>query len=87
MVAGIFVIGLTSAMAGGSDHPTVWSPPPQAVYLRLDGAQKVCKRVTFTGSRLGEVRYCKPRAVWIEIASRSRQTIEGLQQKASTRNH
>jgi hypothetical protein len=54
------------AQAGSEIKKDVAAKPGSA---RLDPKARVCKSVTYTGSRLGTTKICKSRAEWEELAN------------------
>ena len=60
------------AQAGGAESKA-------ASAEHLDGKKRVCKAVTYTGSRLGATKICKSRAEWEELAETHRKVLERQQ--------
>jgi hypothetical protein len=55
------IIVMTAALGAGAPAPA--AAPAQA----SGGSEKVCKKITYTGSRLGAVSVCKTRQEWNEL--------------------
>jgi hypothetical protein len=58
MITVIFAMAATLAAA---------APAPAASAQAAPGSERVCKKITYTGSRLGAVSVCKTKHEWDEI--------------------
>jgi hypothetical protein len=61
------MITLVLAMAAslGAEPPAATATPAAA--SATDGSERVCKKITYTGSRLGAVKICHSRREWDEL--------------------
>lgn len=78
--AGLAAAQATLATATASNGDT--APSTSVLRPGQDPNERVCRTITYTGSRLGGERVCKTRREWVELTERSRERTDEVVQGA-----